>query len=123
MDRFDTRYYLEKAVNFFVGLVVAILGLRILFRLFDANPNSGFVQWIYDTSDVLMAPFRGIFPPAPIERGVVLDVSAIFAAIMYAIIGFLLLALVAMIPGDDRTDDEVLEDRPARRTTTRSRRR
>jgi YggT family protein len=121
MDRFDAKYYLDRAINFFVGLIVVILGLRILFRLFDANPSAGFVQWIYDTSEVLMAPFRGIFPPAAVERGVVLDVSAIFAAIMYVILGLLLLALIAMIPGDDHTEDEPVDERPSRRRSTRRR--
>lgn len=101
MDRIDYRGYMINLINIFVGLAIIILGLRIFFRLFDANPEAGFVDWIYDTSSVLMEPFRGIFSPAVIERGVVLDVSAMFAAIMYAIFGFVLLALVNMIPYGD----------------------
>ncbi len=97
-------YIIVRMVDVFVGLVMVVLGFRVLFRLFDANPNAGFVSWIYDTSDVLMAPFRGIFPPATIEPGNVLDVSAIFAIIVYAVLGYLLTSFLASVTTgpDDR---------------------
>lgn len=95
----DTRRYIDQLINFFVALVGIILGLRIFFRLFDANPDADFVNWVYDTSGVIMEPFRGVFSPAVIERGYVLDIPAIFALIMYLIIGVALIALVGMIPG------------------------
>ena len=107
----DARYYLGKLVDVFIGIAVVILSLRVLFRLVDANPGAAFVDWIYATSGALMAPFRGIFPSEELGRGIVLDVSAIFAIIMYLIIGFLLLALVDMVPRDDRVDDTA-DDRP-----------
>lgn len=103
----DAKNYTTNVINFFVGLAGIILGLRIIFRLFDANPNASFVNWIYDTSSVIMEPFRGIFSPAVIERGYVLDIPAIFAALMYMVIGLLLIALVGMIPG--------VENKPARK--------
>ena len=106
----DLRYWLGKIVDFFVGVAVVILGLRVFFRLVDANPTTPFVEWIYRTSDSLMVPFRGIFPPAEIERGIVLDVSAIFAAIVYIIIGYILLSLIDLIP---RRDEGVVTRRAA----------
>lgn len=106
--------HLANIVNFFVGLAALILGLRVVFRLFNANPTADFVQWIYSTSDALMVPFRGIFPAAELERGVVLDVSAIFALIMYIAIGALLLALVGAFSSGGR-DTVVVADKPARR--------
>lgn len=94
----SSRYILSSLVSFFIGIALTILGLRIFFRLFDANPASAFVDWIYRTSDTLMAPFRGIFPPATLEGGITLDVSAIFAAIMYLVFGAVLMGLLALIP-------------------------
>lgn len=85
-------------VDLFVGIAEAILVLRVLFKLFNANGNSQFVHWIYQTSDTLMAPFRGIFPATEVHRGFVLDVSALFAILMYAILGYLLAALLSLIP-------------------------
>lgn len=93
------RNILSKLVNFFVGLALVFLALRIFFRLFSANPAVGFVDWIYDTSGVLMSPFRGIFPEVVIERGFVLDIPAIFALIMYMVFGLLLASLLNFASG------------------------
>ena len=91
-------YILSGIVNLFVGIATVILGLRVFFRLFSANGSNDFVSWIYNTSDTLMSPFRGIFPPATLENGTVLDVSAIFAIIMYLVFGAVLLGLLSLIP-------------------------
>jgi len=115
--------YLVRIINVIVGIFEAILGLRVLFRLFNANGTSPFVHWIYQTSGDLMDPFRGIFTTHQIAGGYTLDVSALFAMLMYLIIGSLLAALLGMLPvGPARP--AVVEDRPvARRTTTVRRRR
>jgi hypothetical protein len=83
-----TAYILVSIINFFVFLAEAILGLRVLFRLFNANAFNSFVHWIYQTSGVLMEPFRGIFSSqAVLAPGFVLDINALFAMLMYGIIG------------------------------------
>jgi hypothetical protein len=45
-----------------------------------------------------MAPFRGIFPTAHIGNGYTLDFSAIFAMVVYAIVGYLLVSLLGWLP-------------------------
>lgn len=77
-------------VSLVIGIIEAILGLRVILRLFGANPGTGFVQWVYDTSASLMEPFAGIFPTATVTPGFAIDFSAIFAMIVYAVIGYLL---------------------------------
>lgn len=97
-------------VNFFVGVAEALLGLRVLLRLFAANPDASFVNWIYNMSDTLLAPFRGIFPLATLKPGYVLDTSALFAMAVYAIAGYMILSLIAMLPVRER----IVESRPSR---------
>lgn len=80
-------------INFFIGLAEVILGLRVIMRLFAANPDAPFVHWIYSTSSVLMEPFRGIFTIAVIGKYYVLDFPAIFAMIIYGLIGMLFIYL------------------------------
>lgn len=104
-------FVVSRLIDIFVGLALVLLLLRVLFRLFHANPGAAFVNWIYDTSDVLIAPFRGIFPSATIEPGYTLDITALFAMLMYAVLGFVLAALLDMLV---RPEPEVVE-RPARR--------
>lgn len=98
-----TGNFLVALVDFFVGLAEAILGLRVIFRLFNANGANSFVHWIYQTSSTLMDPFRGIFrASATLSPGFVLDINALFAMLMYAILGFLVAALLGWIPVGER---------------------
>ena len=92
-------FFLPALIQVVVALAELALLLRILFRLFAANPNASFVNWIYGTSSTLLAPFRGIFPSAVIARSYVLDFTALFALIIYALIGSLLIYLAALLEG------------------------
>ena len=96
--------------NVFVGAVVAFLGLRFVFRLFNANTANDFVAWLYRVSDQLLEPFRGIFPSREIEPGFVIEFSTLFAILAYALIGFLVLALV----------DALRPEAPVEEKTTRT---
>ncbi len=89
--------FLAGFINFFVGVAELFLGLRVLLRLFGANPENGFVQFIYDSSSVLLEPFRGIFPAKEIANVGVVDFSALFAMLVYALVGLALLALAAWL--------------------------
>lgn len=87
----------EKITQVFVGVVAAFLGLRFFLRLFNANPANDFVSWLYNVSDRLLEPFRGVFPMQEIEPGFVVEFSTLFAMVIYALIGFLILALVDVL--------------------------
>ncbi len=87
-----TRFVLGL-INFFLALVEIFLGLRVVLRFFAANPDVSFVHWIYASSDVLMQPFRGIFPTEVIGRDHVIDFSAMFAMVVYALIALAFAAL------------------------------
>lgn len=91
---FSIALLFSYLINFVIGLVVAILGLRFILRLFGASASVPFVSWVYNTSSDLMAPFAGIFPTATVSPGFAIDFSALFAMIVYAIIGYLLKLLV-----------------------------
>lgn len=81
-------------INVFVAAVLAALGLRFVLRLFGANESATFVSWLYETSAVLLEPFRGVFPPQTYENNVVLELTTVFAMIVYALVGMLLIAAV-----------------------------
>ncbi|HET7630293.1 MAG TPA: YggT family protein [Candidatus Saccharimonadales bacterium] len=93
--------FLAGLINFFVAVVEIFLGLRVILRLFGANPANGFVEWIYNSSGVLMEPFRGIFPTETIAPDHVVDFSALFAMLVYALIGMAFLALATWLTPRD----------------------
>lgn len=93
----SVRYIAETLLNFFVTVVEGILGLRFLLKLFGANASSGFVNWVYEMSDGLLDPFRGIFPTQVFENRYVLEFSTLFAMLMYAVIALVLLWLIRVV--------------------------
>ena len=78
-----------------VVYVWVVLNLVLLFvafwlRLFGANPQADFTQWVYRSVSRSMAPFRGIFEPIVLSDQSVLDTSLLFAMIIYAVVALLL---------------------------------
>lgn len=89
--------YLSALIRFIIGLAEVILALRIVLRLFAANPNASFVHWVYSTSNTLLEPFRGIFQPGLIDKSYVLDFTALFALVVYGLLGSLLVFLADLL--------------------------
>ena len=86
-----------RLVNIILWFIGGLLGLRILLKFFGANPATPFVDWVYETSAPLLAPFVGIFPNPSLEGGFVIEISALFALIIYAIIGSVLEDFIARL--------------------------
>ena len=57
-----------------------VLTIAFFLRLFGANPNAGFAEWIYRSAETLMGPFRGLFPDRVLSDTSVLDLSLLTAA-------------------------------------------
>lgn len=76
---------------------IIVLGLRIFLLAFSANTGTPFVEFIYNTSANFLDPFRGIFPPKPVGQTGYLDVAALFAMIIYALLGWAFSALIHYI--------------------------
>jgi uncharacterized protein YggT (Ycf19 family) len=84
-------------VNLIVGVVETILSLRLILKLFGANPQAPFVTWVYETSAPLLQPFANIFPSPQIEGLFILEFSTLFALGIYAFIGYFAVELVAAL--------------------------
>jgi len=94
MNSANIRYVVNSFLYFFFVLVEGFLGLRFVLKLFGASSANGFVSWIYEMSDVLLQPFRDIFPIKVFENTYVLEFSTLFAMLMYAVGALLLLAVI-----------------------------
>ncbi|RYL95656.1 YggT family protein [Sporolactobacillus sp. THM7-4] len=77
---------LPKVVSILVTFIQIIIGLDILLQVFGAN-ETPFVKLINSLSEPILQPFAGIFQPVMID-GHTLDLSAVFALIVYSVIGF-----------------------------------
>jgi hypothetical protein len=68
-------------------------------KLFGANADNGFVNWLYEMSGVLLDPFRGVFPTTVFKNTFVFEFSTLFAMVIYAIVAILILALLDLVAG------------------------
>ena len=87
----------ERGLVFIFGLIELLIGLRIVLLLVAARQANDLVAFIYNTSEVFVAPFRGILRIDEVSAGATaLDFGAIVALIGWVIIELILIALVRM---------------------------
>ncbi len=92
-----------------VGLAVieTLLVCRLGFLLAEANPNNGFVNFIYDVSKPLAEPFQGI-----VANSGNLEYASIIAMGVYAVAALLLIAaLFAITAGPSAAGEKVVTSR------------
>jgi uncharacterized protein YggT (Ycf19 family) len=102
----ETQIWLLRAAKAVVVLVYAfvlidlvLLTLAFFLRLFGASIDAEFTQWVYRSAERVMEPFRGMFPTHALSEQSVLDVSLLFAMIVYSILGIALHGLVVWLTG------------------------
>jgi uncharacterized protein YggT (Ycf19 family) len=81
-----------KVVAYAMYAYVIFIDIMLLFRIlllaFGANPTVGFSQFVFRTTSDALAPFRGLFPPHAIGETGYLDISALFAIVVYMLIAY-----------------------------------
>ena len=88
----ETRYWLLRVTKAFAVFVYAVVLINLVMlllgfflRLLGASTDAEFTRWVYRSVDRIMEPFRGMFPTIEGSGQSVLDVSLLFAAIIYTI--------------------------------------
>lgn len=76
---------------------ITVLGLRVFLLAFSASTEARFVTFIYETSASYLAPFRGIFPGRDVGATGYLDVSSLFAIIIYLFIAWMIASLISYL--------------------------
>ena len=92
-----------RTVAAIFGIIQALIIIRIVLLLLDAQRGNGIVRGILDASQVFVAPFEGMFrTDALAAGGSILDIAAITALVFITVIELVILAIVR-IPR--RTED------------------
>ena len=79
------------------GIIDALLIIRLVLKLLAANPLAGFSSFVYGITDIFMAPFRNLLPAVTGGSGAVLEMSVVIAIIVYALIGWALARVIALM--------------------------
>lgn len=90
------KQMVANSINIFIGLAELLLALRVVLKFFFTTAGGSFVHWGISTTDVLLAPFRGVFPhPTATPDNWYLDWVALFAMAVYMAAGAMLMGVVA----------------------------
>lgn len=79
---------------FWVMIGIAFLSMRVFLLAFSANLSAGFANFVMEVSRDYLAPFRNIFTSREVGSTGYLDVSALFAIIVYLFIAWGFKALI-----------------------------
>jgi uncharacterized protein YggT (Ycf19 family) len=91
--------YQDRAVQvvwWIVGFVDILLAIRFLLKLFGGSTVSGFVTFMYNITQPLVAPFHGIFNTTVQGRSI-LEPESLVAIAIYSLIGWGIVSLIHMM--------------------------
>jgi hypothetical protein len=91
--------YNDRAIQivwWIVGFVDILLAIRFLLKLFGGSTVSGFVTFMYNITQPLVAPFHGIFNTTVQGRSI-LEPESLVAIAIYSLIGWGIVSLIHMV--------------------------
>ncbi len=89
-------FLFSQLCNIILNVIQVLILLHIFLVLFKAN-RVPFVNWMLSLSAPFLRPFKGIFSRVSLKGDMPLDLSAVFALIIYSIAGYILIRLVMLI--------------------------
>lgn len=82
-----------QVVYVLFGILEGVIAIRILLKLFGANPDAGFSSFVYGLTGPFVAPFLAVFP-TPVTHNSVFEFSSLLALVIYALVGWGIVRLI-----------------------------
>jgi hypothetical protein len=89
-------YRINGVVWLLFGILEAFIGLRVLLKLFGADPDNAFATFIYRVSRMFVWPFFGLVDE-PVADGSVLEISSLIAMLVYLLIAWGITRLIYLV--------------------------
>jgi hypothetical protein len=115
--RSPVEVIVARVVYFVFGAIEILIGARFLLLLFGANPQAGFVAFVYGFSGIFMAPFNTVFKTQT-AAGATFEWSALVALAVYALLAWGIVALITAVT--PRRSSETVERVEQNEDTTTS---
>lgn len=80
-------FKMTQLIWLFLGILEALIALRVLFKLIGVNAANSFATLLYNVTNLFVAPFASLVE-APAASGMVLEISSIIAMIVYLLIAW-----------------------------------
>lgn len=79
----------NQVIWFLIGVLIALLLLRVVLSLIGANAENSFASFIYSLTSPFVSPFRGLLQVGEFQRGVSrFEFETLIAAAIYALLGW-----------------------------------
>lgn len=78
-------------------IATTFLFLGFILLLLGANPDTTFVNFVYNIAAHFLEPFRGMFPVHKISDTAYFSAAALFAIVFYSIVAFFVHSLIEYI--------------------------
>ena len=88
---------LVQVIYFLTGALNILLLLRVVLRLLRANPANEFARFIYNLSHSFVVPFANLFRRPVFEKSEVLDINALVAILVYALLAWLVTRFIWLV--------------------------
>ncbi|MEK7549846.1 MAG: YggT family protein [Patescibacteria group bacterium] len=95
MEATKSLYKGAQIVWYLLTIIEAVLLLRFVLRLLQANPGAGFTDFVYGFSGLFTGPFEAVFRNLYVE-GSVFEWTTLLAMLVYWIIAIGIVRLLAM---------------------------
>ena len=101
-QRRGTAYKVRQGIYLIFGIIEGLIAIRFVLRALGANPEAGFASFVYGITAPLLTPFVGLFG-TPQSNGSVLELHAIVAIIVYALVAWGLAKVAWLLLGETRS--------------------
>ena len=96
---------IEYTIYFLFGVLEVLLLFRLVLKFMGAGITSGFVNFIYNITNLFTLPFEGIFRRGVnegLETTSILEPATIVAIIVYAVVAWGIVMLVRILSGKNQ---------------------
>jgi hypothetical protein len=92
----DSYDRLIQGIWLVTSVVAVMLGIRFLLKLLGGSSQAGFVTFMYNITQPLVAPFHGIFNTTVQGRSI-LEPESLVAIVIYALIGWGIVSMIRVM--------------------------
>lgn len=92
-ERRLTFLQIDRIMYTLLGMLEIMLGLRFMLKLIAANPDSGFVVFVYGVTGLFMAPFNALIG-SPTYKGATFEATTLIAMAVYALLFWVLVRVI-----------------------------
>jgi YggT family protein len=96
VSNFNPGWRAVQLVYLIFGVIGGLLVIRLILKVLGANPTAGFSNWDYNVTAFFLAPFKNILPTIGTTQSQ-LEMSVVLAILVYALVGWAIGRLVAII--------------------------